>query len=145
MLRTARNFGDSKQYAIKFSGESRTIQSQAEDADINVLVRRFGITGGVPVVAMPPVFQEFEDVFDFQSAMNVLTKAKNSFMELDAEVRLRFGNDPGRFVKFVDERDAEGNRVNVEELRKMGIALPPQEVVEPPVMRVEVVNGDKPA
>jgi hypothetical protein len=47
--------------------------------------------------------------------MNTIREAQNSFMALDAEVRLRFNNDPGAFVAFCE---SEGNH---EELRKMGL------------------------
>lgn len=144
MLRSAANFGGrefSRSLATIFLDEHRTIQSGKDDADINVIVRRFGISGGLPVVSMPPPITEFMDVFDFQSAMNVVVKAQKSFGELDADVRARFNNDPARFVEFVEARDANGVRVNLAELRKFKLALPEERVVESPPMRVEVVNG----
>lgn len=101
--------------------ESLTRQSEAGDADINTIVRRFGVTGQLPVVPMPPAIDEFADVFDFQSALEVMARARASFALLPAEVRSRFENDPGRFVGFVDGAIEAGD---LEELRKMGLAVP---------------------
>lgn len=132
MLRSAAVFGGreySSQFALFCKDESRTIQSGKDDADINVIVRRFGITGGLPVVSMPPSFVEFDGVFDFQNAMNMVIAAQKSFMELDADVRARFGNDPAKFVAFVEAKDDKGVRVNLDELRKMKLALPADPVV----------------
>lgn len=96
-------------------------QHQAEEADINTIVKRFGVTGQLPVVPMPPLSADFDDVFDFHAAQNLIAQANQSFMALPAEARARFGNDPGRFVAYVDDALESGN---LEELRKMGLAVP---------------------
>lgn len=144
MLRSARNYGGraySAQFALICKDESRTKQSEANDADINVIVGRFLKSGVIPQVTAPPSFQDFEDVFDFQSAMNTLAAAKVAFAAMDAPVRKRFGNDPSEFVDFVEKRAPDGSRENLAELRKMGIVLPEVIAEEPKPMRVEVVNG----
>lgn len=96
-------------------------QHQAEEADINVIVKRFGVTGQLPVVPYPPLLDDFDQVFDFQTAQNLIVKARESFMQLPADVRFNFNNDPARFVTFVDDALESGN---IEELRKMGLAVP---------------------
>jgi phage internal scaffolding protein len=101
---------------LECNDPSLAVQSAALDADINEIVRRFGVTGQLPQVTMPPTFADFTDgVRDYHSAMNTIREAQNSFMSLDAEVRLRFNNDPGAFVAFCE---SDGNR---DELRKMGL------------------------
>lgn len=100
--------------------ESLTIQSQAQEADINELVRRFGVTGQLPQVAMPPSIAEFTEVFDYRSALETMMRAQESFAALPAEIRSRFRNDAAEFVVFVD-RELEAGRL--EELRKMGLAV----------------------
>lgn len=122
-------------------------QSFREECDINTIVKRFGITGVVGGPQLPPPIEDFADIFDFQTAMNVLNAADRAFMSLDAEVRARFGNDAGRYVDFCSKRNPDGSLVNLDEMRKLGLALaaPPAPVVPPPV-RVEVVNAPaKPA
>ena len=102
--------------SLECNDPSLAVQSAALDADINEIVRRFGVTGQLPQVTMPPTFADFTNgVRDYHTAMNTIREAQNSFMALDAEVRLRFNNDPGAFVAFCE---SEGNH---EELRKMGL------------------------
>lgn len=106
--------------------ESKTIQSGKDDADINVMMRRFGVTGMIPQVPVPPTYKEFSEVFDYQSAMNLVLAGQKSFMALNADVRERFNNDPAKFLAFVE------NTANDDELRKMGLILPKVEEVVPP-------------
>lgn len=125
----------SLQTALVCSDGTRTLQSQKEDADINVIVKRFGITGMLPQRNVMPLSEDFSDgVFDFQSALNMLKAAKDSFMSLDADIRARFNNDPARFIKFAEDKE------NLAELRKMGLALPEVIPVVVPPLEVRVVN-----
>lgn len=99
--------------------ETMTQQHDKDEADINVLVRRFGVTGELPQVTVTPVYADFTEVAnDYHSAMELILQADRSFMELPADVRLRFGNDPGVFVDFVSDPG------NLEEMRAMGLAMP---------------------
>ena len=98
-------------------GSSLTVQSERDDADINVIVRRFGLTGQLPQNVGAPLNVEFLEVFDFQSAMNVIRQAEESFMAMPAEVRARFQNDAARFVDFCSD---EKNRA---EAIKLGLAF----------------------
>lgn len=98
--------------------KSLAVQSSKDEADINVLVRRFGVTGLMPVGVRAPIFQDFDGVFDFQSAMNAVLAAEAAFAAVPAEVRRRFGNDPQQFVAFCSD---ESNR---DELIKLGLVVP---------------------
>lgn len=121
-------------------GESLTVQSQKEESDINVIVKRFGITGQLPENVRVPTYQDFEDVFDFQSAMNAMVDAERSFNAMPADVRARFLNDPHKFVEFCTAVDEDGVLVNLDEMRKLGLAVPKADVVESPPQRVVVVS-----
>lgn len=113
-------------------------QSFKEEADINEIVRRFGLTGVIPQGLKVPTYQDFEDVFDFQTAQNALVAADRAFMALPAEIRKRFGNNAGEFVDFCSDPK------NLDEMRKMGLAVPA--AVEEPekITKVEVVNASPP-
>lgn len=124
---------------------SRTIQADAADTDINVIVARFGVTGLVPSVPMPPLEADFEDVFDFQSAQNLIRRSTEAFNVLPAEVRSRFSNDPGLFVDFCSQTLPNGSLANLEEMRKMGLAVPPAPAIIPPEpLAVRVVPDPPP-
>lgn len=102
-------------------GESLTVQSQAEDADLNVMMKRFGVTGKMPDDVRPVFYGDFDQVMDFRTALESLQAAQDNFMKMPAEMRMRFLNDPQRFVEFCE------NPANLEEMRKMGLAIPKKE------------------
>lgn len=103
--------------------ESLTLQSQAADADINVIVKRFGITGVMPQGFKLPTYQDFEGLFDYRSAVEAVRNAQYMFVQVPADIRARFDNDPGKFMAFCV------NPANLAELRKMGLAKPEDVVV----------------
>lgn len=108
----------SDQFAIADDSPSLTQQSGKDEADINTIVRRFGVTGTMPVNVRAPTFADFDQVFDFQTAQNALIAARDSFMAMPADVRTRFSNDPQAFVEFCSDKE------NLPEMRKMGLAPP---------------------
>lgn len=96
-------------------GESLTRQSFMEEADINVIAKRFGLTGELPEGVRLPRFVDFQEVFSFQDAANVVRAAEESFAAMPAHVRSRFGNDAAQFVAFCSD-DA-----NYEEAKRLGL------------------------
>ena len=114
--------------------ESLAIQSAKEDADINTIVRRFGLTGELPSDLAMPQSGDFVGIGDFHSAMNLVREAQEQFLRVPAEVRARFNNDPARFMAFVED---DSNR---DEARKLGSLRDP--VVPPEPMAVRVVSSD---
>lgn len=83
-------------------GAESLVQQQFKDeCDVNTIVRRFGLTGEIPLTRMEGVYGDFSEVTDFDSALEAVTRAQESFMSVPAEVRERFGNDPGRLLAFV--------------------------------------------
>lgn len=105
---------------------SKAVQSEKEEADINTIVRRFGIGQVVPQNVRAPLVGDFTGLFDFQSAMNAIVEAERSFMAMPADVRKRFGNNPQEFVLFCSDEK------NLDEMRKMGLAVPKKEPVAAP-------------
>lgn len=98
-------------------GASRTVQSAAKECDINTIVKRFHLTGQLPQGLAVPKYQDFDGVFDFQSAMNVVRQAAESFMKLPADIRARFHNDPQEFLEFHSKPE------NAQEVKEMGVDL----------------------
>lgn len=118
---------------------SKAQQASKDEADINTLVRRFGITGQLPIVERPPTFEDFTEVVsDYQTAQNLLIAADRAFMQLPSKVRLRFENDPAAFVAFCEDEK------NLDELREMGLAIQKKmENNDPgPVENVGEKNGE---
>lgn len=116
-----------RRIALFCNDPSRAIQSQKDEANINTIVRNFGVTGTVRQAAVPPTYGDFDGIDDYRSAVEAVKAAQDSFGALPSSVRSRFHNDPGAFLEFVE------NPANLPELRTMGLApLPPDPPAETP-------------
>ena len=79
-------------------------QSFKDDADINVILERFNVTGELPAAAREPQYGDFLDSpVDYKSAMDVVMCAQSAFNALPARLRSRFENDAAKFVDFVSD------------------------------------------
>lgn len=112
--------------------EDKTQQSFKNDADLNVLVRRFGLTGQFPPPRMQPFFGDFTMFDSYHDAMNQIVAAREAFNQLPANVRQKFDNDPGKLWNYLHDPD-----LDVEEARELGLLKP--EEAPPAPMRVQVV------
>lgn len=92
---------------------SLTVQSQAEDADINVLMARYGLTGRMPENPKVPMYGDFSEITDYRSALAAIERAQAGFQELPANVRARFENNPQLLLEFCSN---DGNRAEAEKL-----------------------------
>lgn len=108
--------------------EVMTRQEFKDDADINVLVRRFGVTGALPPPAPPEAYGDFSGVEDFQTAMLELQYAEGRFMELRSDIRERFQNSPGELLAFLSD---EANHDEAVELGLIPASEPPEPAPEP--------------
>lgn len=111
--------------------EDRTIQSAVEDADINVMIKRFGLAKVAQ--PQPAGYYDLSELTDFQTSLNLIDEMRGRFMEIPAGIRAQFDNDPGQFAGWLRDEN------NHEEARKMGLLTP--KAVEPPPMKVEVTNA----
>lgn len=119
-LRTPYNYNMddvSRETGLSCADESLAIQSAAEDADINTIVRRFGLTGELPGDLQMPQSGDYVGVGDFHQAMNVVRQANEEFLRIPAEIRARFSHDPGLFTEFFE------NPSNYDEAVRLGLAL----------------------
>ena len=102
---------------------SMTIQSAADETDINVMIARYQKTGSfhgstnMPTVR--PQFGDFVDVPEYQNAMNILIQAQDQFASLPANIRDRFANSPEKYLAFLADSS------NKEEAVKLGLVNAP--------------------
>lgn len=115
----------SNETGLECKDVSRTVQAGAEESDINYIVKQYGLTGKVPQNLRTPSYGDFDYVGDYQSALEAVRAADEAFLKLDARVRLRFDNDPQKFLEFCADSG------NLEEMRSLGLAIPVP-VPEPP-------------
>lgn len=99
---------------------TRTQQHQAEEADINTIVRRFGVTGQLPQVNLPPTYADFSEAETYEEMMNIIAKANSSFYGLPADIRAKFSNNPGIYTTYLNEAVESGN---IEALQEMGLQI----------------------
>lgn len=92
---------------------SRVKPEFAEDCDINVIVRRFGLTGQVPANVRMPLTGDFSAALDFHSANNLVLEARDSFDRLPGDLRKRFGFDPGRLMEFLEDPSNRAEAVSL--------------------------------
>ncbi|WNK14135.1 MAG: internal scaffolding protein [Microvirus sp.] len=94
-----------------------TQQQFVEEADINTLVRRFGLDKQpMPVAPFDPShYGDFSNVPDLRTALDLVNDAKNRFMELPPKLRARFHNAPGELWEFVNDPE------NADEAVRLGL------------------------
>lgn len=117
----------SDETGLECKDPSLAVQSQRDEADINTIVRNFGITGKLPENVRVPSYGDFDVVDDYRSAIEAVRAAEGSFMQMPADVRSRFENDPQQFLDFCMNPD------NLEEMRKLGLAVPAKVEVPVPI------------
>lgn len=98
---------------------SRALQEFAKEVDINTIAERYRLTGELPENV--PMLQQgdfAEGVTDFQTAMNLIVAARESFGAMPAEVRARFDNDAQKFLDFTSDP------ANFDVAAKLGLVRP---------------------
>lgn len=111
--------------------ESKTQQHFKDEVDINEIVRRFGLTHTMPEAPRLPTYGDFTGISDYKTAMDAVVAARDGFMELPAELRATFENDPQRLLDFLSD---DKNRAKAEEL---GLVVKKPEVTRDVVQAVD--------
>ena len=84
----------SERNGLKCLDPSRAVQSQKEEADINTIVRNFGLTGVLPVGVRVPQYGDFTGTGDYRDCVEAVRAAQESFDKLPATLRAELDNDP---------------------------------------------------
>lgn len=115
----------SEDTGLKCLDESRTEQQHVAEADINYIANRFMSTGELPQVLEMPLNNDFNVAPDFQTAMNLIAKAKQEFMELPAKLRTRFNHDPGQLIAFMEDPENRDEAIKLGFIEKPAIVPAP--------------------
>lgn len=100
--------------------KSMTRQSDAESADINVIMRRFEKTGVLPLETREAVFTDVSSIGSYRDAFEIMQKAQEGFEALSPAIREKFLNDPVAFLDFASRPE------NLAELVKLGVLAAPE-------------------
>jgi hypothetical protein len=107
-LRTPYNYDRdqvSKNTAVIFEDETLTQQNFKDDADLNIMIRKYGV---LPVQEVN--WNEFDASVipsDYHQLQNKLIEADQAFMSLPAELRQEVNNDPAQLLALISQREAE--------------------------------------
>lgn len=107
---------------------SMTKQEFIKDCDINNIIKQFSQTGMLNHVRANQamgMYADLPDNLDFQNSMNLVRQAEDAFMTLPSKIREQFGQDPARFLAFVEDP------ANGDELIKLGLRERPTPSPEP--------------
>lgn len=115
--------------AINCTEPGRTKQAFKDECDINTIVKRFGLTGELPVNRRAPTYGDYSNIGNFHDAMNAVLEANETFSKLPARIRSQFDNDPEKFVAFSVQST---NRAQLKEWGLLVPEEPKQGASEPP-------------
>ena len=100
-----------------------TEQHHTPECDVNTILATYMKTGILPPIDTNAKYGDMSD-FDYQSMQNQIANANSLFEQLPENVRYKFGNEPHRFLNFVQDEK------NYDELVKMGLANAPNASLE---------------
>jgi len=103
--------------AIYFDVKSSlTKQEFVSGCNINNIIKKYTKNGINPLcITQDAKYGDFTDVPSHQEALDLIMAADEHFMQLPAELRARFANDPGQLLEFL------GDPSNREEAVKLGL------------------------
>lgn len=135
-LRTPYNYDRdqvSKNTAVIFEDETLTQQNFKDDADLNIMIRKYGV---LPVQEVN--WDEFDSSVipsDYHQLQNQLIEADQAFMGLPAELRSQVDNDPAKLLALISQQEAEAKAA----------AKAAEKAAKEASTQSETVDADKPA
>lgn len=92
-------------------GDSMTEQHHADDADLNIVLARMGVTDGSKIPSElgiridPSWYGDFSNAVDLHTAMEQMREAQHRFMTLPAGLRAKFDNNWTKLHDWVTNPD----------------------------------------
>lgn len=122
-----------KPWDIDCSGDPvLTKQEFAKDCDVNVIIARCVKSGlPLPSAVAEPLFADVTQIGSYADCVRRVTVARDSFMQLPAELRSEFGNDPANLISFIAD---PANRPKAIELGLIAKPVVDDKAVAPPVV-----------
>lgn len=113
---------------------SMTQQHLGPETDINLMMRRYALTGELPVRRDVAEYGDFDEALDYRTMIEVVEQGKRAFASVPSEIRARFENDPGTFLDWIHDP------VNEAEGIEMGLL--PKPIVVAPIVALEGAPGE---
>jgi len=104
---------------------TRTQQHHKEECDINVILKKFGKTGVMPINTSEALYPDFSEAVDYHTALNQIIAAESEFDRLPSHLRKHFDNDPSKLVYFMQDKN------NYDQAVELGLIEKKPAFVEP--------------
>jgi len=122
-----------------FTQPTKTKQSFGPECNINNIMARYEKTGVIEHLSnRQPIFGDFADLPDYQTALDIVYTAEDQFMQLPSQVRKFFNNDPSFMLSYMEDPK---NKATCQEL---GL-LPGDPVQKAPKTSAAVIKEPDPA
>lgn len=109
---------------------SVTQQQFKDQCDVNKIIEKYQATGEIHHLARESgAYADLSNIPDYQTALNTVIRAEQTFDMLPAAIRERFKNDPSELLTFIQDPK------NKEEGIKLGLfnEPPPVTTTPPPI------------
>lgn len=103
-----------KRVQILFKDESLTQQQYKDEVDINNIIKKYQVTGELPE-GKQGFYADVSNIPDYQTAVQVVKHAEETFNSLPSTIRAVFMNNPGTMIKWLE------NPENKEKAIEMGL------------------------
>lgn len=118
--------GEIKSRGVRTINEepSLTQQQFKDSCDVNLILKTYMTTGQISHLnSKTGVYADLTSIGSYQTMLNTIISADNAFMELPAELRLKFKNNPQELINFLADTK------NDDEAISLGLKVKPK--VEP--------------
>lgn len=91
-------------------------QQFKDECDINNIMKKYQTTGQFThLTSATGVYADFSQITDYQEMLDTVRYAQEAFSALPAEMRLRFNNNPGELLTFLQDPNnrAEGESLGL--------------------------------
>ncbi|AXL14689.1 internal scaffolding protein [Microviridae sp.] len=110
-----------KRIQTRFDNPSKAKQAFKDECNINNIMNKYQETGLIDHMNSFKAQQgDFSEVLDYQSVMNQVIDARESFLDLPSTIRKEFDNDPTKFLDFVNDPS------NKDKMIELGLAKAPR-------------------
>lgn len=98
---------------------SLTQQQFKDECDINNIIKKYETTGEFThLTRKQGQYADFSNITDYQTMLETVKYADEAFAALPAQMRLRFKNNPGDLLNFLQDKN------NYDEAVKLGLIEP---------------------
>lgn len=113
-------YGQKRKVTVDFDPElepSMTKQNHTAECDINNIMAKYQKTGQIDHLnTYKGEYADVSQMGDYQESIEIVRAAHDAFMDLPAQIRKEFDNDPGKFIHFSE------NPENLDRLVELGLA-----------------------